>query len=57
MGAEAAVTGLKDDGSNRAPMWEATSFDVSHPMYTFVRTLAWYRWWLNVTAHTQIGAC
>ena len=55
MGAEAGLEGRTQDGTNRAPLWEA-GFDVRRPLYTYIRTLAWLRRWLNVTAHTQIGA-
>ncbi|KAI7845483.1 hypothetical protein COHA_001031 [Chlorella ohadii] len=56
-GAEQAMgrnnTGSAWESANRKPLWE-TGFDVSSPMYTFIRTMAWYRFWLNVTQETQL---
>ena len=50
---DGSVTNL----TNRRPLWEGRGFDTSGPMYRFIRTLAWYRWWLNVTSHDLQGAC
>ncbi len=33
-------TGSAWESANRKPLWE-TGFDVSSPMYTFIRTMAW----------------
>jgi hypothetical protein len=38
------MAGNLSDNTNRLPLWER-GFGQAHPLYTFIRTLAWYRWW------------
>lgn len=38
------MAGNLSDNTNRLPLWEL-GFGQAHPLYTFIRTLAWYRWW------------
>lgn len=47
------MVGRMADASNREPLWHA-GFDVTAPLYTFIRTLGWYRWWMNITQHDQL---
>ncbi|EFN56269.1 hypothetical protein CHLNCDRAFT_30901, partial [Chlorella variabilis] len=46
-GAEQGMTGLTIDNTNRWPLWEV-GYDNTNPLYTHIRTLAWYRWWMNL---------
>ncbi|KAL4458945.1 hypothetical protein ABPG75_013810 [Micractinium tetrahymenae] len=47
-GAEQGMDGWMTGGGNRAPLWEHGGYSVFHPLYTFIRTLAWYRWWMRL---------
>lgn len=38
------MVGNLSDNTNRLPLWER-GFSKGNPLYTFIRTLAWYRWW------------
>ncbi|KAL4459197.1 hypothetical protein ABPG75_014062 [Micractinium tetrahymenae] len=48
-GAEQGMRGLNVDSTNREPLWQ-TGYSVSHPLYTFIRTLGWYRGWMDLWA-------
>jgi hypothetical protein len=41
------MAGNLSDNTNRAPLWEV-GYDTSNELYTFIRHLAWYRWWMNL---------
>ncbi|PSC67013.1 alpha-1,3-glucan synthase Ags3, partial [Micractinium conductrix] len=46
-GAEQSMAGSLSNNTNRSPLWE-TGFSTAGPMYRFIRTLAWYRWWMTL---------
>ena len=46
-GAEQGMTGFNSNNTNRWPLWEV-GYDDTNPLYSHIRTLAWYRWWMNL---------
>lgn len=47
-GAEQGMQGGLENSANRGALWEHGGYGVSHPLYAFIRTLAWYRWWMRL---------
>ena len=41
------MAGNLSDNTNRSPLWEV-GYDTNTELYTFIRHLAWYRWWMNL---------
>jgi hypothetical protein len=48
------MTGFNANNTNRFPLWEV-GYDDSNPLYTYIRTLAWYRWWMELGNKTFTG--
>ena len=41
------MLGNLSDSTNRSPLWEV-GYDTRTELYTFIRQLAWYRWWMRL---------